>query len=300
MPTISAADTATFGCTPSDFTAATLSDKPASEQGNIYQKRSFGMTLHCVIFTPAFRSGPARAALALGLLVLACAANADPLGDILHCNAEALGGDDAFARVDTLRIELDIEEPGFEVTGTWVASRDGRMRIDIQAGGERVFAEGLDGERAWQWTPKDGVSLSDARGKAALAHGIEAPGRFYTLRQLKARGARLQLLEPGPLARQGEWQIRLARQDGTVIDFFLDRSSCLPTREVSRRAFHPDIDPSEVLIQTTHSQPLEVGGVLRLRLGESSKLATGEWLGTTRVRAVEHNVELGEGFFEAR
>jgi len=258
------------------------------------------MTLHCVNFTPAFRSGPARAVLALGLLVLACAANADPLDDILHCNAEALGGDDALERIDTLRIELDIEEPGFEVTGTWVGSRDGRMRIDVHADGERVFAEGLDGERAWQWTPGDGVSLSDERGKAALRHGIEAPGRFYTLRQLRARGARLELLEPGPLAREGEWQIRLARDDGTVIDFFLDRSSCLPTREVSRRAFHPDIDPTEVLIQTVHNEPVEVGGVLRFRLGESSELPTGEWLGTTRVRRVEHNVELTEGFFEAR
>jgi hypothetical protein len=258
------------------------------------------MTLHCVTFTPAFGSGPARALLALGLLVLTCAANADPLGDILRCNAEALGGDDAFARVDNLRIELDIEEPGFEVTGTWVGSRDGRMRIDVHAGGERVFAEGLDGERAWQWTPGDGVSLSDAQGKAALRHGIEAPGRFYTLQQLRARGARIELLEPGSQARGGEWQIRLAREDGTDIDFFLDRSSCLLTREVSHRAFHPDIDRTEVLIQTVHGEPVEVDGVLRFRLGESSNLATGEWLGTTRVRAVQHNVVLAEAFFEAQ
>jgi hypothetical protein len=258
------------------------------------------MTLRCATFASSLRSSHSRAVLALGLLALAGAANADPLGDILRCNAEALGGDEAFERVDNLRIELDIEEPGFEVTGTWAADRDGRMRIDVHASGERVFAEGLDGERAWQWTPGDGVSRSDARGKAALRHGIEAPGRFYTLRQLRARGARLELFEPGPLSRQGEWQIRLAREDGTVVDFFLDRSSCLPTREVSRRAFHPDMDPTEVLIQTVHGEPVEVDGVLRFRLGESSNLATGEWLGTTRVRSVEHNVELTEGFFEAR
>jgi len=258
------------------------------------------MALHFVTSASALQSSRGRAVLALGLLALAGAANAETLGDILHCNADALGGDAAFERIDNLRIELDIEEPGFEVTGTWVGSRDGRMRIDVHAGGERVFAEGLDGERAWQWTPGDGVSLSDARGKAALRHGIEAPGRFYTLRQLEVRGSRLELREPGPLAREGEWQIRLARQDGTVLDFFLDRFSCLPTREVSRRAFHPDIDPTEVLIQTVHGEPVEVDGVLRFRLGESSDLATGEWLGTTRIRSVEHNVELTEGFFEVR
>jgi hypothetical protein len=240
-----------------------------------------------------------RTLLLLCLPALAAAEPPASLDEILRCNADALGGEPAFERVENLRIALDISEPGFEVTATYVASRDGRMRIDITAGGERVFAEGLDGEGAWQWTPQAGVKTSSAAGAAALRHGIELPGRFWTLRQLHAHGARLEWLEPGPLARPDEWQLQLTLDDGAVIDHMLDRSSCLPTREVSRRAFHPDVDATEVLVETISSEPEQVDGVLRFKRGESRIVDTGEWLGTTVVRGFESNVDLPDGFFEA-
>lgn len=245
----------------------------------------------------------------LRILLFLCLAGANStvrassLDEILLCNAEALGGEAAFDRVGNLRIELDIREPGFEVTATYVASRDGRMRIDIFSGGEHAFTEGLDGGRAWQWTPEGGVSSQSAAGAAALRHGIEAPGRFWTLGQLRARGAQLELVETGPsegpLARPQEWRLTLTRKDGSVIDYFVDRESCLPTREISRRALHPDADAAEVLIETVHADPVRIDGVLRFRRGEQHDLGTGEWLGTTVVRGVEHNVGLPEGFFEA-
>ena len=106
--------------------------------------------------------------------------------------------------------------------------------------------------------------------------------------------------EAGPLARTGEWQLKLTRNDGSTFDYFLDRKTCLPTREVSRRAFHPDVDATEVLIETAFSEPERIDGVLRFRRGESRNLATGEWLGTTVVRSVEQNVALEGDFFEGR
>ena len=74
---------------------------------------------------------------------------------------------------------------------------------------------------------------------------------------------------PGPLARPGEWQLRLTRADGSAFDYFLDRETCLPTREVSQRAFHPDVDPTEVRVETAFSEHERVGEVLRLRRSES-------------------------------
>ena len=222
------------------------------------------------------------------------------LEGILACHAEAIGGAAALEAVDNLRIRLDIKEPTFEVRGTYVATRDGRMRIDIEAGGERVFAEGLDDGRAWQWTPDSGVTGSRAEGAAALRHGIESPGRFWNLEQLQSRGLGIEMPEAGTQARTGEWQLLLTRNDGSTFDYFLDRETCLPTREVSRRAFHPDVDATEVLIETAFSEPERIEGVLRFRRGESRNLATGEWLGTTVVRSVEHNVKLEGDFFEGR
>jgi len=224
----------------------------------------------------------------------------DTLDEILACNAAALGGADALAAVSNLRLELDIAEPGFEVQGTYVASRDGAMRIDIIAGDQRVFAEGLHDGQAWQWTPDTGVTASSAKGAAALRNGIESPGRFWTLAQLRERGLQVELLEPGPDAADGEWQLRLTSDDGPVLDYFLDRKSCLPAREVSRRAFHPDVDPTEVAVETAFSEPVTVNGVVRFRHSEQHNLDNGEWLGTTVVREIEQNVELEDDFFSAR
>ena len=113
-----------------------------------------------------------HALLLLFLFGVASATRAESLDHILACNAEALGGERAFAQIDNLRIQLDIAEPGFEVTATYVASRAGLMRIDVMAGDERVFAEGLDDAGAWQWTPDAGVTRSSAAAAVTNLNGL--------------------------------------------------------------------------------------------------------------------------------
>lgn len=235
---------------------------------------------------------PFRLPVFLVLIAVSTTAHALSLDEILHRNTQAMGGAPAWAQVESVRFELEIREPGVEATATYIAARDGRMRIDVFVGGERVYAEGLDGERAWQWTPDGGVQPQGAAGAAALRHGIETPGKFHTLEQVRSRGARVELVATGGLARPGEWQVRVTLADGAVVDYFIDRETFLATREVSRRAFHPDADPTEVPVETVHGEPFFVDGVLRFRRSEQRNLDTGAWLGTTVVRSVSHGVEI--------
>jgi len=237
-----------------------------------------------------------RLALLASLLLGAPAALADRQEQILACNAAALGGMATLGGIDTLRFDLDIREPSFAVQGRYVASRDGTMRVDNYANGERVFAEGLEGGEAWQWTP-EGRTLAGADGAAALRHGIEAPGRFWTLWELQRRGLQVAWLPAGPQARINEWQFQLTRADGSQYGYFIDRMSCLPTRELSRRALHPDVDPTMVTIETSYDEPFVVDGVVRFRVSEQRDLDSGEWLGTTRIVDVKQGVELADGFF---
>jgi hypothetical protein len=64
---------------------------------------------------------------ALLLMLGPVSAHAAELGDILTRNAMA-----------------HVREPAFEVRETDVAAREGEMRIDVEADGQRVFSEGLD------------------------------------------------------------------------------------------------------------------------------------------------------------
>ena len=68
-------------------------------------------------------------------------------------------------------------------------------------------------------------------------------------------------------------------------------------RERDYRAFHPAIDATRVTVETRHEGELWVDGVLRFRRSENSNVETGEWLGTSIVRSVEHNIELDEDYF---
>lgn len=220
---------------------------------------------------------------------------ADTLEKVLEHNSKALGGDGNWAKISSMRVVLDIVEPEYTLKGTYLASRTS-MRIDVAAGDLTVFAEGLHNGKAWQWSPDSGIQASNEKGAAALQNSINAPGRFYTLSQAAAQGVEMKLV---PAEDSNEWCVRTIQKNGTVIDYYIDKNSGLNLREHSKRAFHPDIDPTEVTIQTIHSDPHWLDGVLRFRKQVNRRADTGEILGTTTVLEMEHNIEIPAGVFDA-
>ncbi len=111
-----------------------------------------------VVFVERARgtSGPAgarRVALArvtalLALSLTACAANrAVTRDELIARHTAAVGGARAIESVERLEIEVRISEGGSQLEGAWHADRQGRMRIDVSAGGRRVYTEAYDGKR---------------------------------------------------------------------------------------------------------------------------------------------------------
>jgi len=229
-------------------------------------------------------------------------ASALDLDTLLARNHEAHGGD-AYARLDSIRVELLISEPDFEVRGTYLATREGHIRIDVYAGTERIFAEGISRECAWAWNRnrpagERGGCVGEAEG-AALRHGLELPGLFYTLKDVRDRGAQVRLIgavgsESGP-----EWQVRMTLPDGFTRDYFIDQETFRITRARDFRAFHPATDPTEILIETRFESPEWVEGVLRFGRQVNANIDTGETLGTTTVLDLEFNPELPVEMFAA-
>jgi hypothetical protein len=164
-------------------------------------------------------------------LLLICLLQASPnciaqdLDAILELNTRAHGGSENFSRVENVRYLLTISEPGFEVSGTYVATRQGNMRIDIEADGQKVFSEGLFQGKAWQWTPGDGYEDQDEESAAALAHGIDSPGRFFSMEQAHALGATVTLIGSVTENNAPQWQLRLVLPDGFSRDFFIDQET---------------------------------------------------------------------------
>lgn len=237
----------------------------------------------------------------IGILCLAAGCRgpaSDPdLDTLIAMHVAARGGEAAIERASTFECDLHIVEPTFEVDGTYIATRDGRMRVDIRAGGDRVFTEALDQGQAWSWTPEDGMREGSEAGAAALRHGIEFPFKLFGLHEMKARGHRLE-----PAGRETvdgiEYHVlRLVLDDGFEVRYYLHPETWLIDRERTQRALHVDVDPTPQWIETIHSDYRPVGGVLYSHRQVERALATGAILSTGTISEIRINPPLAPDRF---
>ena len=110
---------------------------------------------------------------ALAIALLGCSRAPLTLDDVIERNTKAMGGRAAIEAVKSIRFDLHIVDPGFEVDGTYRATRPGRMRIDAMMDGKHVFTEAFDGHHGWEWGGKGNQEAASDKASAALHHGVE-------------------------------------------------------------------------------------------------------------------------------
>ena len=204
----------------------------------------------------------------------------------------ARGGAAAIEAVRTFECDIHIVEPTFEVEGTYVATRDGRMRMDISMEGKRVFTEALDRGQAWSWSPDEGVREGSAAGVAALRHGIEFPVKLFGMHEMQSRGHRLEPAGRESLDGIDYHVLRLTLDDGFEVRYYLNPETWLIDRERTQRAMHVDVDPSPQWIETIYSDYRPIGGVLFSHKQVERQVATGTVLSTGTIREIHINPPL--------
>jgi hypothetical protein len=220
------------------------------------------------------------------------------LPELLERHTRARGGRQAIESVDSLEIELQIVEPTFKVTGLYRAERGGSMRIDVFAGDERVFSEGLDGAASWQW--KGGEQHAEStvpEAAAALQHGVIF--NLLGLHELEAAGHRIEYLGLEDLDGVELHALEITLEDGFTVFRYLDPASYLIVRSRSFRAFHPDVDPTAKWHETRYSDFRQVDGQTRAFVQETIDLTTGETISNVTTKAIRLNPELDAGVFQA-
>src|SRR5438270_9850638 len=106
---------------------------------------------------------------------------------IVERHTKAVGGRAAIEAIQSIEFDPHITDPKFEEDGTYFAARPGKMRIDVNAGGEHVFTEGFDGQKGWQWERKGGAQkAATEKATAALRHGVELSGKIIWLARIES------------------------------------------------------------------------------------------------------------------
>lgn len=169
----------------------------------------------------------------------------DSLPEVLKAHRQAMG-----EPLRSLQLDLAIEEPGFNVTARYLASRRPAMRIDVFADGERVFSEGLVRDAAWQWPGTDvqPTPASEA-GAGALLRGIT--NNLYGLHERPRLGYRLSYDGLESLDSKDYWKVTSVSPDDFKEVFFVNVETGLIERKEEWSALHPDMDATE-LHSVTH------------------------------------------------
>ncbi len=229
------------------------------------------------------------AACAAACLAVPAASEPAGLDAIVARNTAARGGAEAIEAVSDFEADIHIVETTFEVDGRYVATRDGRMRVDIFAEGQSVFTEALGRGRAWSWNPRDGAATASDQGRAALRHGIEFPFKLFGLHEMAGRGHRLEAAGRESIGGVEYDVLLLTLDDGFLTRYYVNPKTGLIDRERQHRALHVDVDPTPTWIETEFSDWRPVRGVLFPHRSVEREVESGKVLATVTTRGIRLN-----------
>lgn len=234
------------------------------------------------------------------LLLLGCEPTPKPaemgLEEILSAHTAALGGSNAIQNVAGLEIDLRIKEPTFTVTAKYLATRDGRMRIDVFHDEQRVFTEAFDGDSGWQWLQNDETaSDTSSEGEAALQRGIV--GNIFGTHELPSMNYELSLIGQETIDETDYWLIDSVSPKGFSQRLYINSETFLVERTREEGALHPDVDSDIKRFETLQSDYRERAGRLFSFKGTKVDLDTGEVVQTTEIVRLTVNPEIDTAAF---
>jgi hypothetical protein len=218
--------------------------------------------------------------------------------EIIARNTEAMGGRQAIEAIHSIEITLHISERKFEVDAVYCAARPGMMRIDVTAGGKRVFSEGFDGEKAWQW-PADAEHAVDEslQATAALRHGVELPGKLFGLHEMRGRGHAVEFVGRERLDGTDFYVLRVTLSDGYSTSLYVDPTTWRIARRRDFRPLHVDIDPTPTTIEDQNFDFRQQGRIWFAFGSKQIDVPTGKVLQTSRIETVKINPRVDQKIF---
>lgn len=181
--------------------------------------------------------------------------------DLISRHIEARGGLDRIMAITTLRQKGKVKMAG--EGNAWLTlyvekKRPERTRVEFTFNNMRGM-EGFDGERAWELNPWKAMKQAEyVEGQPAIAlrRAAEFDGPLVGYRE---KGHVVNYIGTEELDGADLHHLKITRNDGNIIHYYLDPQTLLVARTVSVRPVHGS-DPVET--HTSYEDYREVNGVL--------------------------------------
>lgn len=228
------------------------------------------------------------------LALVACVHAPEPVGltFIVAKNAAATGSE----RIQSMEIDLTMQDGDKTYDAVYRVTRDGRMRIDILSKGTRVYTEAYDGHAGWDQGADGQAPVPDPHGDA-LWHGTQFPGNIFGLEDMQQNGHRLEYQGRETLQGVDYYVVKLSLSDGFETYRYVNPQSWLMERGRDYRAFHPALDPKQTWVETRWSDFRPVEGVLRPFQSVNTDLVSGKELAHQVVTAYKINPKFDPAIF---
>lgn len=245
--------------------------------------------------TPNQRAGCAAAAMLLALTGCEKPVQTD-VSTIIERHTEARGGAAALEAVQAIEVRRRVQEGKRQLSTHYIATRDGRMRLDVFEGGNPVLSEGNDGQSAWQ-RRGDREPVDDMPDWALTAVKRAVRHNLYALHELAASGTELRLDEREKSEGLIYWVIVATDPDGYERRLFINPNDFLITRIREHSALNPDRTNFPADLNTYFSDFREVDGVMFSFKSETHGSDAGQALQTTEAIEIIVNPKFEDSIF---
>jgi hypothetical protein len=224
--------------------------------------------------------------LVLGLATL----HAQTADDIISKHIDAIGGMDAWHKINSIRMTTSITMQGTEIPITITAVQNKGMRMDMTMLGMAGYAI-TTSTQGWVYMPFGGQQKPEALTADALKSGQDDLDIQGALINYKQKGYTAELIGKEDVEGTECWKIKLNMKNGKVRTDFFDPDSYLLIREVNKVTV--DGKEQEGTQDFSNFQKLPEG--ITVPMSFDSDNGMGEMV----VKKVEINIPVADSLFKA-
>lgn len=220
------------------------------------------------------------------------AASAQTADEVIQKYSAALGGLEAFNKVNTIKMTGNVSTQGMMLPLTTQIINNKSMRTDIDVNGQKIVSVYHNGS-GWKINPFTGAETATEVVDQELREYKAQTSLVNHLMDYKARGHSVELLPQQDVEGVKCYEIKLTnKDDGKVTNYFINIADYLLIKSISTR----EIQGQEMEVETFYSDLKEFGG-LKFAMTRSQKIQ-GQVFQEVKLDKIELNVAIDEAIFK--